>query len=34
MSDDITKQHYGILKTFKVLVIAIKKQFSKTNNPT
>ena len=30
ISNNITKQLYGIIKTFKVLVIAKKKQFSRT----
>ena len=28
---NIIKQHYGIIKTFKVLVFVKKKQFSRTN---
>ena len=31
ISYDIIKQYYGIIKTFKVLVIIKQKQFSRTN---
>ena len=31
ISNSIIKQYYGIIKLFKVLVIAKKKQFSRTN---
>ena len=31
ISNTITKQNFGIIKTFKVLVIVNKKQFSRTN---
>ena len=31
ISNNIIKQYYGIIKTFKVLVIVKKKQFSRTN---
>ena len=31
ISNKTTKQYYGIIKTFKVLVIVKKKQFSRTN---
>ena len=31
ISSNIIKQYYGIIKTFKVLVIVKKKQFSRTN---
>ena len=31
ISNNTIKQYYGIIKTFKVLVIVKKKQFSRTN---
>ena len=31
ISNNITKQYYGIIKTFKVLIIVIRKQFSQAN---
>ena len=31
ISNNIIKQYYGIIKTFKALVIDKKKQFSRTN---
>ena len=34
MSDNVLKQCYGIIKTFKVLVIVKKKKISRTNTLT
>ena len=31
ISNNIRKQYYGIIKTFKVLVIVKRKQFNRTN---
>ena len=31
ISNNITKQYYGIIKTFKVLIIVTRKQFSRAN---
>ena len=31
ISNNITKQYYGIIKTFKVLIIVTRKQFSQAN---